>query len=532
MKTMWRYCVMIAGLVLAGWMSVPGMAEAAILNVNGENLTIESSGKVLMQDGTTWVSEAFLQDEMFLTLAKEDERFTLTNAYEDFTLEGAVGSKVLRLNGDEKQMAAAAKSIDGTLYVPLRPLMEWFGEIAWDGSKQAIFARFDYNDQLNLPQAQLAEEPMRYDIPMNSGIVPDENDVPIYETSKGLMIEQRTNEDHLAAVRLGSKVLIAPQHEGNVLDSGSYAVEDDYLYWIEKPDPAIVMAGDPQWYLYIQERRDGAEPVCVDSGSYKALPSDYVLGNCSFKNGNIIWLRGDKDSDQIEARLYQHDTGKTTVLDSISVTSRETLEVELGDEDAFWTRSRLMEGMRQYGTLKRLHLSDGSVDNLSQGYNLLSPHVIGDHLIVRTKPEGNNFMPDLDHPGNVISTELWVYDLEKEAWSFKVDNHLALIGEKRVISMPIALDASHMTVGVNDGSGYHMPIVDLETGMVYDTANEENESLLFMQYGMVGEGQTAIRTIQPVFDMGSCMAAQQTMTNGVLSEIYVPIRFEWSTSSE
>ena len=62
MKKMWRYCVLIAGLVLAGWMSVPTMAEAAILNVNGENLTIEPSGKVLLQDGTTWVSEAFLQD--------------------------------------------------------------------------------------------------------------------------------------------------------------------------------------------------------------------------------------------------------------------------------------------------------------------------------------------------------------------------------------------------------------------------------------------------------------------------------------
>ena len=184
MKKMWRYCVLIVGLVLAGWMSVPTMAEAAILNVNGENLTIEPSGKVLLQDGTTWVSEAFLQDEMFLTLDKEDARFTMTKAYEDFTLEGAVGSKGLRLNGDEKQMAAAAKNVDGTLYVPLRPLMEWFGEVAWDGNEQGVFARFDYNDQLNLPQAQLAEAPMRYDIPMNSGIVPDENDVPFMRRPK------------------------------------------------------------------------------------------------------------------------------------------------------------------------------------------------------------------------------------------------------------------------------------------------------------------------------------------------------------
>ena len=158
--------------------------------------------------------------------------------------------------------------------------------------------------------------------------------------------------------------------------------------------------------------------------------------------------------------------------------------------------------------------------------------MIGDNLIVRMKPEGNNFMPDLDHPGNVISTELWVYDLEKEAWSFKVDNHLALIGEKRVINMPIALDARHMTVSVNDGSGYHMPIVDLKTGMVYDTDNDSNGPLLFSTYGMIEEGETVIRKIQPVFDMGSCMAAQQTMTDGVLSDSYVPIKFEWSMSSE
>ena len=34
-----------------------------------------------------------------------------------------------------------------------------------------------------------------------------------------------------------------------------------------------------------------------------------------------------------------------------------------------------------------------------------------------------------------------------------------------------------------------MPIVDLKTGMVYDTANDNNGPLLFIPYGLIEEGE-------------------------------------------
>ena len=535
MKKLLQHAGIAGGLVLLMSVVLPSPADAALLNLNGQVINAEQSGDMVIQNGVTMVSEDFLKDQMYLTLEKEHGSFKLENVYKDFVLEGSVGSNTLSLNGEEKNMSTDVQSIDGKLFVPLRPVIELFGDIGWVDADQTIYARYDYNDQLEIPMVQVSNEPIQYEIMSSSDISVDDDQTPIRTTEDGIIIEQRDENGNLVAIKIGGKTLIQPQHEGNILRWDSYEVEDDYLYWMEHPSSTNEITDDPKWYLYIQERKDGAEPVCVDSGSYKDVltvsPTGGMLNNCDFKDGNIVWLRGDKSSGKFEARLYQHDTRKVTTLDSVpfdaNVFTSLTMEVAVGTNDVFWTRAYFMESMREYGTMKRMHLDSGKVEEFSQGYNLLNPFVVGDYLIIRMKPEGNNFMPDTDKLGTYISGELWIYDLNENKWAFKVDNNLDLIGEKNVINTPVVLNDIHITVRTDSPDGYSMPIIDLENGTIHETVNENNESLIYLPYGIVGESQT-IGDIKSAGSDGTCMATFRSRINGTVVSSYAPIQFDWN----
>lgn len=533
MKKFLRHVGITGGLVLLASVVFTSPADAALLNLNGQVINAEESGDMVIQNGVTMVSEDFLQDQMYLTLEKEDESFKLENVYKDFVLEGAVGSRVLSLNGEEKNMSADVRSVDGRLFVPLRPVIELFGDIGWVDADQMVYARYDYNDQLEIPMVTVSSESIEYEILANPDVAIDDG-TPIRATEEGIITEKRDENDNIMAIQIGDKTVIQPQHKDNVLRWDSYEIEDDYLYWMEHPNPTNEITDDQKWYLYIQERKDGAEPVCIDSGSYNDIltvsPTGGMLNNCDFKDGNIVWLRGDKSSGKFEARLYQHSTGEVTTLDSVpfdeNVFTSLTMEVAVGASDAFWTRAYFMEGMREYGTMKRMHLDSGKVEEFSQGYNLLNPFVVGDYLIIRMKPEGNNFMPDMDKLCTYISGELWVYDLKENKWSFKVDNNLDLIGEKNVINTPVILDETHITVRTDSPDGYSMPIVDLENGTIHEAVNENNEALVFLPYGIVGEEQT-VGDIKSVGSDGTCMATFRSRIDGIVASSYAPILFKW-----
>lgn len=534
MKTTLRRIGLSGGLVLCVMLALPSVADAAVLNLNGQDIDAEASGDMVIRDGVTMVSEDILRDEMYLTLEKDKKSFKLENVYKDFVLEGAVDSDTLSLNGEEKKMSVAAQSVDGKLFVPLRPVIELFGDIGWGGADQTVYARYDYNDQVEIPLVQASDTPIKYEVPLNSSVAAENGETPIRVTDDGTLIEKRDANNNLIAVQIGDKPLIQPQNEGNILRWGSYEVEDDYLYWMEQPDPSQEITDDQQWYLYIQERKDGAKPECIDHGSYNEVlsvsPTGGMLNNCDFKNGNIIWLRGDKSSGKFEARLYQRDTGEITTLDSLPfdgrVFTQVTMEVSLGEHDAFWTRAYFMESMREYGTMKRMHLETGEIEEFSQGYNLLNPFVIGDYLVIRVKPEGNNFVPDPDKLGTYISGELWVYDLKKDAWAFKVDNDQAMIGEENVISTPVILDDSHITVRTDSTYGYSMPIIDLANGTMHATVDDNNVPLMFLPYGLVDE-TTTVGDMQSMGKDGSCMATFQTRIDGTITPSYAPVYFEW-----
>ena len=533
MKKVLRRVSIIVGLALLIIFVSANDAGAAEINLNGRSIDAEASGDMVIRDGVTMVSEDFLQDEMYLTLEKDGKSFRLENTYKDFVLEGATDSDVLRLNGEEKKMSKTVQSVDGQLFLPLRPVIEWFGDIGWVDRDQTVYARFDYNDQLDLPLVQVSDESVKYDRPTDFLTV-GEGETPILMTDDGTIVEKRDENNNLIAIQTEDEVLIQPQHEDNILRWGSYEIEEDYLYWMEQPNPSFEITDDQKWYLYIQERKTGAQPKCIDSGSYNEVltvsPTGGMLNNSDFKNGNIIWLRGDKSSGQFEARLYQHDTGEVTTLERLpfdeNIFTSVTMEVAIGENDVFWTRAYFMEGMREYGIMKRMHLDTGEVEEFSRGYNLLNPFIAGDYLIIRAKPEGNNWMPNPEKPGTDISGELWVYDLNKNEWRFKVDNHLEQIGEQFYILTPVLLDDTHISVRTNHDTGYSMPIIDLEQGTIHEIMNENSEPLIFNTYGLDDE-MIKVGDIHSISSDGSCMATFRNKVDGATQLYYEPVYFQW-----
>ena len=81
-----------------------------------------------------------------------------------------MGEKTLVFEGKTVPLSVAADEQNGVLYLPLRPILELFGTVSWDGNNQLVTVRYDYNDEVDLPEAKISENSIECEIPMNSGI--------------------------------------------------------------------------------------------------------------------------------------------------------------------------------------------------------------------------------------------------------------------------------------------------------------------------------------------------------------------------
>lgn len=492
---------------------LPCQADAATLDLNGQIIdTATTEGNVTIVGGTTMISEDFMEDALYLSVEKHGDNVTITNAGEDFSVSGTVGEKSLTFNGQQETLSAAITEKDGKVFLPLRPLLSHFGDVQWHGDDQSITVRYDYNDQIDLPVAEMTNETFHYEIDSAQAIIPENGLMPMRMTEDGMLYEKRNEADRLVSVGTEEEDLITPQHNGYLLKDTAYAIEDDYLYWVEYPDPSLVTTASLDWYLYIQERREGAEPVIIDQAPMNDLSEirngEGMLAICDFKNGNAIWMRAEKATGKTEIRLYQHETGKSQTLDSTSfdqnIFSTMTREVVIGDHDAFWSNLNLLNGMRMYGDMYRVSLDTGEVTQFSKGYNLCNPTLVDEYLIVRAKPDGNNFIPDMESETTAyVSGEFWIYDLKQGQWTFKVDTSLSMLGKSAVLNGVVVLNDRYFTVQAEGlTKPYDLPVIDLENGKVYTLINDQQETLQYSPWSMV-EG--AVGEIRQEGTDGTCL---------------------------
>ena len=140
--------VVAAMLPQAGW--------AASVDVNGR--VIDNGVEIVK--GTTMMDQANLQDVMKLNVKLDKKAFTLKNDDETVIIEGTVGQKSMTVNGKKVSLSVAPIVKDGKLWLPLRPLMETFGTVDWDGSSKRVRAYFDYTAYNKLKDAKEAKTPL------------------------------------------------------------------------------------------------------------------------------------------------------------------------------------------------------------------------------------------------------------------------------------------------------------------------------------------------------------------------------------
>lgn len=510
-------------LLSVAFYSIP--ADAATMDFNGELIEVEEKGgDVVLTNGVTMISEDFLKEKLYLDVAQDKNTLIMTNASEDFIIEGNIGDKILTFNGKEQAMSTPIVEQNGKYYVPLRPMLELFGKVDWEDANQLIKVRYDYNNQMNLKEVNVSDNPIKYNIPLNSGITPEREHMPIQVTDLGMLFEEYNEMGWLVKVKIGDKTLIEPEHEGYILRSKAYTVEEDYIYWIEYPSPVQESDSEQKWYLYIKERKGDTKPVCIDQQSFTDIReitqyAEYYLDYCDFKNGNIIWHSIDTNQQVCKVLLYQHDKNETTELDSypLNMLLKKNVQVAIGERDAFWNIATHADMAYRYCTFKRIHLDTGEIEPFYNGYNFITPTIVGDYLVVRTMPEGGNFTID-EETNSYISGELWVYDLEKNKWKFKVTNDLPMIHEDSVILDSPAINEKQIVLyfDVYEPNA-EMLVVDLEKEQIKTVVDENGIPLEFNSYD---------NTIQYIGSDGGMMMTFSTwLDDGSKSQMVCPIYF-------
>lgn len=522
-------------MVLVFCLCAPRAAEAATVDINGRLYDTADSAAVCVKEGTTLISEQVLSDDFYMTLTRDGDAYTLTNAYEDFRIEGRVGDDTFTLDGEQVvTMPVAAQEKDGVLYLPLRTLAECFGYVNWYGDEAQTLVRFDYNDLKHLPEATRSETAFTGDFVGEAAIEVPQGHLIAAEIAEGPLY--LTLDEKGYAVSLGTleTPFIRTQHEGYRLCA--YWFDENDVYWWEAP----YTDGAATSYLYIQARVEGAQPVllaeCEDS--YTHLYGKDATACC---NGNVLWAAPNAAGDELALWLYRSATGDTEKLDSMPLADGfgATIQVALDDHRAVWsTRRHVKQNIPQddekwalsasYGDLKCYDLAIGTTTNLSQGYNLIGPALVGDYLLVQTALQEGESAQDND--------AFWVYDLANERWCYQVRPSALGIntaaGESWYLMAPMRLDDDHVALSAAGlSTAYTLPVLDLENGTAHPVQQSDGSPLVCYPNNALpselDEGERYLDGVQPPNALGRCLAMVRFVKDGECLEEAWPLRFEW-----
>lgn len=447
-------------------------ADAATMSING--YVVESPAYVIEND-TTMVSEDFLKNVLHLSVVRSQDDMIISNKKNELFIRGKVGETAYILNGTKKNFSQKVAEKDGHIYIPLRSLIENFGGIGWDGIRQVINIQYDYNRMINIPKAKLTEESVKYESILNGGMQATQERTPVTELNGHAVFEERDKEGALQKIYSGQEALIAPLHKNYVLGN-VYGIDENYIYWIEYPKNE-----NDLWYMYIKDRTVHTDPTCVTKGSFNALREmPYgieILNNIYFSNGKIAYLYYD-GINHLEVHIYKDSNKENKILDRISLKEypNATMQIALNDNEVIWNKLLCLADSSQYGTMYRYNIDKQEIKPFYEGCNLLAPILLGEYLIVRNKPMGQNFIYDNK---KIISGEIWVYSLREEQWIYKIDNTIPIVNGKYVVTTPIVLDENHITFHIEGVNAYGMPIVNLKTGKIYIAKNQEGKPLIY-----------------------------------------------------
>jgi Copper amine oxidase N-terminal domain. len=133
----WKFMlsVVLAGMLLAAW-TAHADSEIKVI-IDGEEVKFEKSPVV--EGGTTLVPFRVLFEKLGLSVVWVQETKTITGQSEDILLHLQLDNKTAVINGEEVELTAAPRVIDGSTYVPLRLVGEATGRVVkWDNATRTI----------------------------------------------------------------------------------------------------------------------------------------------------------------------------------------------------------------------------------------------------------------------------------------------------------------------------------------------------------------------------------------------------------
>ena len=428
MRTRTHFFLTTAALALAFALGQPGAAGAATVDINGHLYDTAADQGVAMKGGTTVVSEQVLEEAFYLTVARDGDAYTLTNAFGDFTITGRIGETTLTMDGDMVfDLPVAAAEEDGQLVLPLRALAERFGTVTWYGDRGQTLVRVDHNGLMQIPDAVKSEDAVTATYVMNGGFGDMPGKLAYDEDSGGILWYNLNDDGYATSFGYNKHDLVQVQHEGYGLHW--LALDDEYVYWWEYP----LESGTQTSYLYIQPRSGEAAATLIAESDFVASHDGgvraYGSSFCEAADGNVIWTVADATGDNTEVWLYEAASGEKTLLDSLPATDGHGsgAQVTMGDGVCAWTTDRYVkanfkvdeddwESIATYGDLKLYDLASGETRNLSRGYNLCAPELSSHWLVAKTRIDASGYAtPD---------ESFLIYDLEKDAWTTRVRQSL------------------------------------------------------------------------------------------------------------
>ncbi len=204
-----------------------------------------------------------------------------------------------------------------------------------------------------------------------------------------------------------------------------YGVYDHFLVWVE-------VRGDGSWQLKARNLETG-ETWLLDELSANFPSKVNVAPNDFGYSDGLLGYRCSIDQEQVGIKIYDlHHKTLNILAKRDDEKGKWFYSPSVSKDYIAWSLSTLGKDVEEYGEVFIYSRQSGQIQSLQSSRNFITPVVYGDYLVVREKPEGQNF---IFTDKGYISATLWCYDLKNEKWCFSLSNQLKPYQGKNIATL-------------------------------------------------------------------------------------------------
>lgn len=204
-----------------------------------------------------------------------------------------------------------------------------------------------------------------------------------------------------------------------------YGVYDQFLVWVEVRESR-------SWQLKARNLETG-ETWLLDELSANFPSKVNVAPNDFGYSDGLLGYRCSIDQEQVGIKIYDlHHKTLNILAKRDDEKGKWFYSPSVSKDYIAWSLSTLGKDVEEYGEVFIYSRQSGQIQSLQSSRNFITPVVYGDYLVVREKPEGQNF---IFTDKGYISATLWCYDLKNEKWCFSLSNQLKPYQGKNIATL-------------------------------------------------------------------------------------------------